>query len=829
MAEALKGSKPALKVSNIHLRTKSHPPSPLQDGPPSLDEDGPSWLPPPDDSKMRCHVTLAIVDHMAERETVFMDYRLGDVLKVDQARGAPTFEVKLADTFSVPVDTFTTPRSESSGTESWSWQGEQRFAIEVRIQCQTPNDTAKLLSYIDDSLGDVSSKTTSHESLLARWTLLPELPGPGQLFSLMLAKDRNRVQLPYGAAITMNWNEEISPLATAGRALMLQRGEPRQLPTPVSDDLEVLRRTCFIKYLWQDGAQIHRFDVKGFSCALCPHGSEYLSFERLRLHLLTHHNHFRFEADESDAPGGDTRTIRILAFEEHQQSKDDETEFGWQAPEKPFDVAAHLNGNTAWIPQPLRAGNMTADKAKTVKEASSQRPPGAAREKRKLPSPVDVEDLGPQKRRKHRIPDVPGINFYRTTSKQKILPGTVLSDSDEEPDVEWRVQSQRRDLTKLGLDDISQDFNALFNKHLDLERPTSDRLTRDAIVRFARKFAAKLCESKWREKFHAKLEQMESRRIFGNDTTVYCMALLNEAAEKRGAGPEVRNDRNMSTRWPNGEIPESPAAAHSAHRVRWKDGRIISTEEDESRPYRQTSPSSTSQREHDRFGKRKVICSRPTATLNSTEMPIRRMTKHGVPEDKKELEPSDIGYDRFIDGLRDDPFRFGQGEFERDILVCIVNDFRLPITNDKDLHEALALAHNETTGTIYFEVLSRDELYQENHAQHYLMSEEATEHATPRPRGKGKGRWYEPGRTREPETPPEPERPTEPEITPEPERPTEPERLTRPKNRPCICEKRVEGLRRAIACQNPRCGRVFHMDCLGLDKRPPEWRCGDCA
>lgn len=789
MSEAMKASTPTLRISGIRLQKTSKVPHSNREPrtPPTAQDDGPSWLPPPDDSKLSCNVTVAIIDRMADRRDLYMEETGGTIIRAERDRAASGFDVCLEKEFVIPLHQIVSRSAAFSDPESFSLNQDGRFQIEVTVQCRTPNDTAKFLSQIEDSAENYSKLPTSEGIVRTEWGHFPSLPKPGQLLPLTRRKNHKREQMQYKAELVMKWNKKASALDVANRAFRRRRAEPRQLPTPVSDDLEERKSTCAVRYLTQHGAQTHRIDSVGFRCILCPQSSEHPSFERLWLHLNTHHSHFRFETYRSEESDEGSRSIRIFAPEETSHSKDD-SDWEWEAPPKPFDAKAYLNGDLSWSPRTMSRMKSAREKAK---EASTHEQRESSHEKRRTLPPEHVQDLPEPKRRKHKVPNVPGISFYRTTSKRKIQPGEELSDSDEEPDEFWFAQNQRYNLAKLPMDNISRDFNELFNKHLDLERPTSDRLTRDAVVRFARKFAAKLREPRWKDKFRAKLDQMENRRIFANDTVIYCMELLEKAPNDHAKTASADgNGPHDTARASNGRD-----SAHPSNRVRWKDGRMSSEDTESSKDAHSSSNRGP-------FGERDIICSRPATATLAMPMSLRRMLRHeskGKPVN--ELSPSDVAYEKLRGALIGDPFYMSSQS--ADSLACVVHETPLLIVDQHDLECALKAAATGSTGPIRIEILSPEEVARAGdeairravEASESLQSEPETTARRP-PTGKGKDK--------------------------------EPEQPKRPKKRLCVCEKRVDGMRGAIACQNPRCTRIYHMDCVGLDKRLPEWRCPEC-
>jgi hypothetical protein len=163
------------------------------------------------------------------------------------------------------------------------------------------------------------------------------------------------------------------------------------------------------------------------------------------------------------------------------------------------------------------------------------------------------------------VPNVPGITFFRTTSKQAVRRGDELPESDDEIDDYWFTQRQRRDLMRLGGHAIVRKFHELFYVHINEERPSSDMHMQDAVVRFTRKYLSESAEPIWADAMRAKLSQMENGRVITSATAKYCLSLL-----RTGTGTTSLQEwpMSMQDRAPDGEssIPEQTTfAEHSRH------------------------------------------------------------------------------------------------------------------------------------------------------------------------------------------------------------------------------------------------------------------------
>jgi hypothetical protein len=420
----------------------------------------------------------------------------------------------------------------------------------------------------------------------------------------------------------MGWTHPESPLVQYNRGLS-NSSRARQLPTPsASDDLEKLPGKWTIKYKFRDGFQIRELTKTSLECVHCGTGIEHSSFTRLYLHYTTDHQAWEYRAEGTDWIESNGMTVVLWIQDAEIPINTDsmkERNINWTAPSCPVDVAAHICGEGPWIypaqnkhRSPLkRPGRMMR------RENSSNIAPALGnatvigRSKGKRHAPGEVKDLPLRARKTYPVPNVPGVTFFRTTSKQAVRRGDELPESDEEIDDYWLTQRQRRDLARLGDNAVVRKFHELFYVHINEERPTSDMHMQDAIVRFARKHLSESEDPIWADAMRKKLTQMESGRVITAATAKYCLSLLRTAAgttpfpewpvtmQDRPPADESSRPAQATPAEPSRHAPsrretiaESPMSERSDHvdvpdasandvlagsRTRWVAGRMTST------------------------------------------------------------------------------------------------------------------------------------------------------------------------------------------------------------------------------------------------------------
>ena len=139
------------------------------------------------------------------------------------------------------------------------------------------------------------------------------------------------------------------------------------------------------------------------------------------------------------------------------------------------------------------------------------------------------------------MPFVPGVSFYHTTSKQLLEPGEHISEDDDDVDESWLAQNQDQALKELGMTGTAKEFIRAFNHHLAREQPDSSILTREALIRFARRYHESLQNVEWQRHFRAKLNQLKGPGIIDDDCVEHCVRGLRQGQEVRS--PD--DDRDM--------------------------------------------------------------------------------------------------------------------------------------------------------------------------------------------------------------------------------------------------------------------------------------------
>ncbi|KAI6897705.1 hypothetical protein KC318_g3698 [Hortaea werneckii] len=348
----------------------------------------------------------------------------------------------------------------------------------------------------------------------------------------------------------MGWSKnQGSPLEMYNRRQSTK--QQQQLPTPSgSEDLEMVSPPTEyrIRYTFLDfnktRAQVHN----GLHCIWCSAGNSqklaaYKSLDRLMLHYATHHDHFRCEVNDRRTVENQELVNVMLSLADRPAShmtreKPATEEYSWVAPRRPFDIAAHVNGDQSWIAgarSKAKRGPGRPPRSREDTEASATSMP-TVKVNRKRPSVENVQDVPEQRKRKFSDPQVQGITFYHALSKQRIRSGETLSESEDELYDDRLIHSQRQAFKQLGLSKAEAAFHEAFNRHMDAEQPSSTILLREAIVRFARKNCVSLVDAVWLSAFEAKLKHLQAHRVIGDDVVAFCLEMRPTIQQRRKYG-----------------------------------------------------------------------------------------------------------------------------------------------------------------------------------------------------------------------------------------------------------------------------------------------------
>ncbi|KAM3423536.1 hypothetical protein BST61_g964 [Cercospora zeina] len=794
------------------------------------DEDGPDWLPHPESAPIPCQVSVYIHCKQLAQTKVYHETRSAQIFRFGGPDGRLVFDVRLQRPFSIETDQLKVnkERFRDGAGSYWERKMTDTYTLEVAVSCSNSDDAASLLAEIQGAkASDYADTTLKQMALRAVWgdpntntttsdPGFPTLPPRDSLLRLIRSHAHGTSTLKYGLQPNMSWNSDTneSILATYNRQLRRLRNA-RQMPTPSpSEDADPFSRGKFdrssVRYQFRKGDYIHRsVQMSELRCIFCPNDRAHESIERLYGHYSTHHEHFNIQVEGDDEDPNVTIMWMQLKEEPREPSKES-SHFSWQATGKVFDAKEYLykharGEKTGWEPEDHDARQKTLHTQQRPMQGKGRRARPLVEtpailelphKKAKDLPPDQVADLPARPRRRHAVPHVEGVNFYRTTSKQALGPGDLISDSEEEPDESWRFQRLRHELRQSGRGDTPYELHEMMIKHLRDERPQSDILIRDAIVRFTRDHKHRLKESKMQSAFCEQLERLSRARVISKDDLRYCLDLLADAAsvediEMGGMDDDGPASTHSKRRERSRELSQS-RSTNAGPRYKGK-GRMV-----EPKVMAPTSKARATKSRHlptrsIPFGRYKFVCRR---TIGSKQKPYQGSIEELLKDDLTHLPPNGIqprhlDWSKFV-RILDNCFVYTR---HTDNIVCI-SDRRAPLVTDAaDWYATLEQAANQQpgNGTLVFELHSAD-----SYQQLLESLPESQETTTP------------------------------PTATGDQEEAAEGV-LPGLRKLPCECGLIITGERQTVGCANTTCQRNFHMACIGLQKRPIDWKCAACS
>ncbi|KAF2478688.1 hypothetical protein BDY17DRAFT_57195 [Neohortaea acidophila] len=548
LEEYMNGNKPVLHLHSLQIR---RPDSAARIESPRRERVGHAseceWLPDPKvDAMWPCTVGITVSvprDNQYAKKQLHHEYLSATILRKGRDGASdPYFDVRLDKPFYFKVDKlFLVTDSGSNGARSWKRTITAPYHLDISIQCQDLDDNADFLSVLESrDISAYQNMPVSEGIIRAVWEQIPTCPPDGHLLPLRRSRGHSLLKLDYQLEAAMGWiSRREYALKAYNKCYNAKQQASRQLLTPgASDDMDK-STTKQRNIIWQfrDAFVTRRLTLDTLTCALCQDGRTFTCFGYLMLHCKRDHDHFDIHTDNPQDLQAHSATITLSAAPPVREPLDaeEDKEIEWVAPGRPFDLSAYLRGKDTWT----REGHATSTKSKRSgatrppkshpQSATSALPasPGASR---KRPALNEVPDLPQHIAKKHRVPTVPGVTFYHTTSKQQIAHGSYVSESDDEIDESWLAQSQDIALDSLGIDGVGKAFTRAFNVHLGEELCShSSLLTRDALVRFARR-----CKAEWRHLFKDKLEQLRRVGVIGSEVVEFCLNIAG-GEEQLGA------------------------------------------------------------------------------------------------------------------------------------------------------------------------------------------------------------------------------------------------------------------------------------------------------
>ncbi|KAH0336194.1 hypothetical protein KCU81_g8635, partial [Aureobasidium melanogenum] len=332
----------------------------------------PTWLPTPNQIRIRCNVHCSVVVHHAEDDkptsVLYTDSRLAQLTETKDDKGESAFCIEMKPFVIKENQLLTTQLANhnTNGGRRWRTERHPQAALIMSISCFNSEDASQLLSVIDPYTSSQPILSPKQAELRASWK---DLSGSIRSLSPLRRyqyepEDQSKrspsksvdFSLRAGISWTSVVNSRGTPLAMCNHIIRLLESkiQPR---VPEVPEMTRHTQTCRITYLFDGGPIGSRSILRTkLNCVFCPDRRPHPTFDRLHFHYLSFHDHFTFKVHKPAATDSDSiiRTVRIeLSAPKYERASDnvcDEREISWIKPDIPFDLQQYLSegGHNTW-------------------------------------------------------------------------------------------------------------------------------------------------------------------------------------------------------------------------------------------------------------------------------------------------------------------------------------------------------------------------------------------------------------------------------------------------------------------------------------------------
>lgn len=495
----------------------------------------PDWIPPPNTHRLKCEIQC-VVQYRSEGSswaTIQHENKSATLFCWTHEDGKPAITIDLDAPFTILSSVMTNAASEklpdtSPGVSTRPYL--QGHRVKLQIVCGNPSARRELHKFLHKDQSD-SQPFDIQAPLRAFITELDDVSGK-HLVQLTSGRISEGNRIAYRLALDMGWNqndgsvlERANKIKRGLNASRTTSGAHKQVSVEMQDEYE-------ITYLSHGSAGQARTTIANdLKCQLCKSPRPHTTFERLHMHYLLNHEHFDITVTKHSEHAGVKQRTFVLRLNERQArpraSNDvpDERELEWIRPVRPFDLNKWLRGDDLWTAA-RGTGRKPRPKSPVRETSNPLRPVGPARDR----SPSDIQPLQPRKRKRYPVPNIPGVDLYRSASKRELTAGEMLSESDEDSEDDWAVQKQR--LREPPIKGESRgEFFKMFDEYMHSEGLCSDIHLQHAIVRFAKHNRKRLQKPLVFKDYKIKLQQLHLTGLLPRRLLDYCINLCTQGKE----------------------------------------------------------------------------------------------------------------------------------------------------------------------------------------------------------------------------------------------------------------------------------------------------------
>lgn len=488
----------------------------------------PDWLPEPDGLRISCTVGCMCYGARASPQPFFQETRRATLTKVRDSRGHYRLMIDVDEPFCIEAERLYARDYRTSTYAANS--------VKVAVIFHSTADAQQVATELD--LTDPARKETTE--LRATWQNLPDCPPPGRPLKLSRlgssADDRSLIS-GWGCRVDIAWNERTE---SALEIYSKQSRNPTAMHTAAPNPPSAPQRYRVTYNYTGDALQTRSIVSHSLKCVFCVSKLPHSSFEALHFHYLMNHSHFAYRIGNGPPkfPNVTHKTITVeIAPPEHRKRSVPPLngELNWVRPNRPFDMTSYLKENDrSWTDGPASIEKPgTATSSRERERESGRRALNPMSKVDEIPA--QIPDLPLKGKKLYKVPTVPGVTFFRTVSKREVQPGEMLDESDDDVDDSW-LQLQQSHRRRQILSNTAARFAALYDNHMEEEKPQGRRLLPRALLRLTRSYASQLSETDMLAEFRTKLEQLVHINDISEDTMKLCLASLESSHQQFSNG-----------------------------------------------------------------------------------------------------------------------------------------------------------------------------------------------------------------------------------------------------------------------------------------------------
>lgn len=419
---------------------------------------------------------------------------------------------------------------------SWTRGIGKEYEAMISINFHQSNTAADILSHIGLELPEVRQDGST------RWvTRLPNIlqsGGEARILPLYyVASGANKKRLPIGLEVSIHYTTHRGESLLAAHNQRLKSSQ-REIRCSVDLDAGTTTEPKFtVSFVYLE-------DTKTFSELRCPHCPRlrYRDVDDLHMHLICYHDFFQYRPRKEREISGTQYWVFECEVADHkadQRASDkapDPREIQILAPKRPFNQRKYLReANENWQKE--------ARLERPSKQLSSKvaGPPPNLRRR----APDEVQPKVNRVRRKYRIPRAPnGVTFFRAATKRPLAEGEYISESDDDPDMEWlRLRTENLLMSDADIPEKVKIFLKTFNLYMREERLQDETHMGDAIIRFTHEKGEWIYSEGLHDEFRKKIAELLDNQTISQEIHDGCVKIITRQAERR---PERKSHPEIS-------------------------------------------------------------------------------------------------------------------------------------------------------------------------------------------------------------------------------------------------------------------------------------------